>query len=228
MTYINYSTWLPFLFLIGRKSGYFPYSIHFIAETQNRNNEGHDLLEISLLKQTGSHTHVDFKSHFSFIYRLSSKSNFTLWYQSGIEPENSRQYFKNGRKPWTYFHHVETRCSPKGTCWWNHQAFRTKRIQAGGHENDACKFNKIVIILGKGVLTCSWHMKSKLWILFCNVFLGGRNHDCNQKNAVALLYFKSVKTGSSNQQYIWQKIVHRITSSVHENCKLTVQNMLCT
>ena len=117
-----------FLFLIGRKSGYFPYSIHFIAETQNRNNEGHDLLEISLLKQTGSHTHVAFKSHFSFIHRLSSNSNFTLWLQSGIEPENSRQYFKNGRKPWTYFHHVETRCSPKGTCWWNHQAFRTKRI----------------------------------------------------------------------------------------------------
>ena len=80
---------------------------------------------------------------------------------------------------------------------------------------------------GKGILTCSWHEKSKLRILSCNVFLGGGNFDCNQKNAVALRHFKFVKTGSTNPQYDKRLFIElqvqfmKIANSEHS------QNMLC-
>ena len=66
-------------------------------------------------------------------------------------------------------------------------------------------------------------------ILFCNVFLGGRNYDCNQKNTVALLHFTLVKIESTNQQYDKRLFIELpVDCSVHENCKVTAQNILGT
>ena len=83
-----------------------------------------------------------------------------------------------------------------------------KRFEQKGFKLVAMKMMHVSLTklydFGKGILTCSWHKsKSKLRILSCNVFLGGRNFDCNQKNAVALQLFKFVITNevSSEPQY---------------------------